>query len=78
MRIVLPGCWPVVFSWSGAGHWHRDGTKHGPQSNPTICAFAFVRLGRTTSPTFIGRRLWLYVRGGYAIMFDAYVDRRVR
>ncbi len=55
-------------------HWERNGTKHGPQSNPFLVAVRLVHLGSTVKVT--GRRLWVYFRGGYAIRVEAWLDRR--
>lgn len=73
----LPGCYPVVTTHSGKSHWHRNGTHHGPQSNPAAFHVSVVTLG-TGSVDFTGRRLWIYLRGGYAWCVDVFIDRRLR
>lgn len=73
MIVRLPHCYPVQLSGSTL-HWHRDGTKHGPKSNPRFLAWSFVNLS-CEKPSG-GRRLWIYFRGGYALHVDLYVDRR--
>ena len=47
MKIWLPGCYTVSFTASLA-HWTRDGTHHGPQSNPAVVHLSPVKLGRNT------------------------------
>lgn len=74
MIIQLPHCYPVLLD-ANLSHWHRNGTRHGPQSNPRWIYLSLVKLGMTNRPSS-GRRLWVYVRGGYAMFFDVYVDRR--
>lgn len=64
----------ISFEWS-TYHWHRNGTQHGPQSNPRIFTLRLVRLGGSL-PSFFGYRVWVYVRGGYAFHFGFFVDRR--
>jgi hypothetical protein len=63
--------------YASFAHWRPNGTKHGPQSNPQLIALSFIALGRYTSnKDFAGRRLWVYLRGGYAFFIDAILDRR--
>jgi hypothetical protein len=74
MAIVrLPGCFPISLRLSWA-HWRRAGTRHGARSNPAFVAVSFVQLG--IRPPSSGRRLWVYVRGGYALFVEVSVDRR--
>ena len=73
-RLALLGCYPILFEIS-TWHWKRNGTQHGPQSNPRLLTTSLVKLAGVQSPSS-GRRLWLYFRGGYALHADVYVDRR--
>lgn len=78
MIIRLPGCYPVVIIHS-TGHWHPNGTHHGPQSNPTLVHVDVVKLGEphhVPDPTFEGWRLWAYFRHGYAWCVDLHIDKR--
>ena len=78
MRIKVPGAPPVHLCCSFS-HWQRNGTRHGPQSNPRFAALNFVKLGRDPwDRDFFGRRLWAYFRGGYAFYIDVIVDLRPR
>lgn len=70
----LPGCWPVVFDFS-TSHWKRDGTHHGPQSNPIVAILRRIHLDSERSPSE-GWRWWFYARGGYALHLDLWIDRR--
>ncbi len=72
MIIRLPGCYPVHLDAS-LGRWRPNGTKHA-KGNPAVVAVSVVKLG-VDKPTS-GSRLWLYVRGGYALHVDVVVDRR--
>lgn len=73
VRINLPRCYPLVveFNWA---HWSPMGTNHGPKSMPSVIAVTAVKLN--VNPMNWGRRLWLYVRGGYACHADFFLDRR--
>jgi hypothetical protein len=63
--------------YASFAHWQPNGTKHGPRSNPRFVALSFLKLGRDTGDEdFAGRRLWVYLRGGYAFFVDAILDRR--
>jgi hypothetical protein len=70
--VRLPGCYPVAVSLNLA-HWRPNGTHH-VKSNPALAAVSVVKLG--VGKPSSGRRLWLYVRGGYALHVDLVVDRR--
>lgn len=43
MIIRLPGCYPLILRASLA-HWKREGTHHGPKSDPVLIAAKLVRL----------------------------------
>lgn len=72
-RLALPGCYPLWFELSWA-HFYRGGTQHGPQSNPWLITARLYDL-KITAPS-AGRRLWVYVRGGYSFYVEAVIDRR--
>lgn len=83
-RITLPACYPILIELNLA-HWYRDGTHHGPQSNPLLCAVKRVwpeGLHEHEPGKYVRRqvpgawRLWAYFRGGYAFHIDVHVDQR--
>ncbi|MDR5728824.1 MAG: hypothetical protein RB191_15485, partial [Terriglobia bacterium] len=55
-------------------HWEPEGTHHGACSMPVLIAFKWCVLNMDRN--FLGRRLWIYFRGGYACHFEFIADRR--
>jgi hypothetical protein len=61
----------VDVNWA---HWFPEGTHHGRQSLPRFVAVRLYPLAvQRPSSSW---RVWLYVRGGYALHADVTFDRR--
>lgn len=73
----LPYCFPLSFQINWA-HWHRDGTNHGVKSRPLVFATTWVRL-HDHYPKMLAEswRLWLYFHGGYALILEWRIDKRI-
>lgn len=61
-----------IYLEASLAHWKRNGTNHGTKSNPKFVYISLVKMRSTEmqrgtkGPDNIGRRVWIYVKGGYA------------
>jgi hypothetical protein len=62
----------ILFDWC---HWKPNGTSHGPRSTPSWFWLGYHGDIAVQRPSTC-RRIWLYIRGGYACHVDVTFDRR--
>jgi hypothetical protein len=80
IKIRIPGYYSIYFG-SSLAHWRPNGTHHGPKSNPRIIHISWLKLRTTAAQRGTpgldntGRRIWIYIRGGYAWHADILILR---